>query len=314
MFKLYPPGSRKGNKVYYAILYVGGRQREVSTKTRDPKRARQFAREAEDRFYERDVLRSGKTKTAAAAVNDYIAWRRPSKNDEKYLLRLRTWFARKPIADIGQDAIDKAAQALYPGCTAETWNRQVYTPMSYVMKHAGVEKRIRRPKQKKPRHRALTRAQAEILLANASDADLYALLTVLFFAGRRISEAINLDPEYLDLPNARACFAVSKVDEDQWQPLHPRVVAALANLEKRKGRVFRWKTRFGPRKAIAALCKKTGIHFTPHVGRHSFATWLDADGATMRDLMDAGSWKDYKSVLRYIAKDKDHVRQMIGKL
>lgn len=313
MFILYPPGTRKRNKVYYAIIYVGGRQREVSTKTRDPRRAREFAKRAEERFYDSDVLGGGKTQTVGAAIAAYIAWRRPSKNDEHYLDILRKWFAAKPLTDMDQNAIDQAARALYPGRTPETWNRQVYTPISAALKHAGVEMRIRRPKQAKPRHKALTRAQAEILIANAGD-ELAALLTLLFFSGVRISEAMSLTPDRLDLPNARACFNVSKKGEDHWRPLHHRVVAALANLPERKDRLFRWRNRFGPRREMAALCAKTGIRFHPHMARHSFATWLTEEGSSLRDIMDAGGWEDYKSVLRYTRPDEERVRRAINRL
>ena len=52
----------------------------------------------------------------------------------------------RPIADIDQIAIDNACAALYPDAPATTRNRQFYTPVSAVMKHAGEARKIRRPK------------------------------------------------------------------------------------------------------------------------------------------------------------------------
>jgi integrase len=52
----------------------------------------------------------------------------------------------KPLSDIDQIAIDNAAAALYPNAPATTSNRQFYTPVSAVLKRAGVERTIRRPK------------------------------------------------------------------------------------------------------------------------------------------------------------------------
>src|SRR5260370_36771214 len=42
--------------------------------------------------------------------------------------------------------IDNAAAELYPPATAATRNRQVYTPVSAVLKRAGIEREIKRPK------------------------------------------------------------------------------------------------------------------------------------------------------------------------
>ncbi len=51
-----------------------------------------------------------------------------------------------PLADIDQMAIDRAAATLYPNATAQTRNRQFYTPVSAVLKRAGIDKRIQRPR------------------------------------------------------------------------------------------------------------------------------------------------------------------------
>lgn len=52
----------------------------------------------------------------------------------------------KRLRDIDQIAIDNAANALYPNAPATTKNRQFYTPVSAVMKRAGIERQIKRPK------------------------------------------------------------------------------------------------------------------------------------------------------------------------
>jgi integrase len=54
--------------------------------------------------------------------------------------------AQLRLTDIDQIKIDNAARALYPNAAAATLNRQFYTPVSAVMKRAGVERKIRRPK------------------------------------------------------------------------------------------------------------------------------------------------------------------------
>ena len=311
--KLIPPGRRHDNKVYYAVVTVKRKRREVSTDTRDPRLARRFAEQIETEMYEREVLGSGTPTTVGTAIEDYLAFRRPGQNDRRYLDLLRKWLGKELISEIDQNTFDRAAQALYPGRSADTWNRQVYTPLQAVLGHAGVTLRLRRPKQRKPRNKAVSRDTAHMLIANAGDPDLRALLTLLFYAGCRIGEAITLTTNRVDLVGRRLCFDITKTDRDSWRPMHEKVFEALANLPERK-QVFRWQTSSGPRKPLKALCKKLRITFTPHMARHSFATWLADEGVGLKDVMEAGGWEDYKSVLRYTGSNVERVRKAVDKL
>ena len=313
-FKLIPPGRRHGNKVYYAQIAVKGRRIEKSTHTRNKGLARKYAEALEAELYERHVLGRGPAETVADAIERYIAFRRPSTADRKYLDSLRAHAGKTLLDQVTQATFDHAAQVLYPGRAPETWNRQVYTPLQAALRHSGVNVMVRRPKLKKPRNRGVSKEAAQLLIGNAGDSDLAALLTVLFYTGCRIGEAISLTPERVDLQNKRLCFDLSKTDEDSWRPMHPEVFLALANLPERLDRVFRWQTTSGPRKPLRALCKRLGITVTPHMARHSFATWLADSGANMRDIMEAGGWSDHKSVLRYVGTDLERVRKVVEKL
>jgi integrase len=91
-------------------------------------------------------------------------------------------------------------------------------------------------------------------------------------------------------------------------------VALLGNVENKAGRVFRWETKSGVYKPLRALCKRIGVHMTPHMARHSMATWLVQDGVTTATIMEAGGWKDVKSVLRYGRANLAEVRAARGGL
>ncbi len=69
------------------------------------------------------------------------------------------------------------------------------------------------------------------------------LLTFLVGTGARLSEAIELDWCDTDLIGARAIFWRTKGGKRRKAHLPPVVVAALANLPHREGRIFRWITR-----------------------------------------------------------------------
>lgn len=312
--KMLRPGTRHGNKVYYARISVKGCRAEISTHTSNAKLARRFAEAVERGMFERHAL-SGSSKTVAQAIDGYIRFRRPASRDEDYLMALRAALGTRDCATVVQEDFDGCAAVLYPSCSNETRNRAVYTPLQAVLRHTGVHAPIKRPKQARPKHRSLTAAQRDILIRNAEDPELKALLTLLFYAGPRISEAIALTRERTDLVSGIACFELTKTDDEQWRPLHKKVVFALAQLPKREdGRFFRWKTRAGPRKQIAALSRQTQIPFSPHRARHTFADLMMEKGASLRDLMDAGGWRNERSAMRYTTKRVERARKAVNKL
>lgn len=312
--KLIPPGKRHGNKVYYAEIKVKGRRAEISTKTRNAKFAREYAESFEAELWKRHFAGRGETDTVQDAIERYIAFRRPRAQDRKWLDAIRMVIGETLVSDVNQHTFDQTAQFLYPGRAPETWNRQVYTPLQAALRHSGVNLMIRRPRMNKPRQRALSRDLAQLLIDGTNDADLKALLALLFYSGCRIGEAIAITPDRVDLQGLRICFDMSKTDRDHWRPLHKDAAQALSALPPRSDRIFRWKTTSGPRKPLRVLCKKLGVRMTPHDARHSFATWLTEEGASLRDLMDAGGWNDVKSVMRYVGGDVERVRKVVDKL
>jgi integrase len=99
-------------------------------------------------------------------------------------------------------------------------------------------------------------------------------------------------------------------------PLHPRVVAALANLKHRDGEVFRrpdgepyerpgkWADDHsaGARisTAFRGACRRAGItDFSPHDCRHTWATWHYQANRDLGALQRLGGWKSVRMVMRY---------------
>jgi integrase len=97
--------------------------------------------------------------------------------------------------------------------------------------------------------------------------------------------------------------------------LHPRLIAALANLPHRDGCVFRRpdglpyerpKRLDDPsahgaiRRAFANARRRAGLkHVTPHDLRHTWATWHYAANRDLTALMQLGGWKTVAMVMRY---------------
>ena len=151
------------------------------------------------------------------------------------------------LDEIDQIKIDNAASALYPGATPQTLNRQFYTPVSAVLKHVGVEGRIKRPKgwRGKNARSWLEPEQAFALLpaASALDQEFGLLCTTLLYTGMRISEALRAKLRHLDLERAALYLPQTKNGKSRTVYLPPMVVSAFRAMQPRSAR---------PQKATAA--------------------------------------------------------------
>ena len=70
---------------------------------------------------------------------------------KRYVAKLIKHFGETPLDQIDQAAIDQAAIALHPNAGNATRNAAVYTPVSAILHHAGVDIKLRRPKGAKGR-------------------------------------------------------------------------------------------------------------------------------------------------------------------
>lgn len=309
--RLYAPGTRKGNKFWVARISAAGvKRREISTGEGDEGRARKVAGGVE-----RELSESrGPTKSIGALIDAYISARRPAKVDEGYLLKLKAHFGKRNR--LAQVDAEEACRMLYPKRSAATWNRQVFSPLLAVFNHYDVPIKLKRPRVKPAQHRAVSREIRDTLINSAADPDLRCLLTIMFYTGARISEAVSLTWDRIDLHARKLKLAVTKTGEHGWRAMPEKLFLELANrpLETRIGRVTRWTTRAGPKKALAQLRKTTGIFFTPHMARHTFATLLVDGGASLVDVKDGGGWKSLRSVERYVADNVERVRKVVEKL
>ena len=192
------------------------------------------------RQWERDIERGqfvapGEPTFASAAVAYMNAGgqRRP-------LAPLLRHFGEKALKTIDQAAIDEAAVALFPHGTAATRNREIYTPVSAVLKRAGFNFKIRRPKGWRGRivRRWLWPDQAwrVITAAYELDPELGLLCVMLLFGGLRISEQLAMRADEVRLDEAFAFVPDSKNGEPQPMHLTESMVAALRGHPRGLGR------------------------------------------------------------------------------
>jgi integrase len=136
--------------------------------------------------------------------------------ERRFIKPLLDHFGGKPLSEIGQAEIDRAARLLYPGAKPATVNRQVYTPVSAILRHAHKRglcdlSELERPKQPKGKVRWLRPEEAERLIAACSP-HMKPLVAFLFYTGARVSEALYLHWRDVDLSRAHVVFTDTKLD------------------------------------------------------------------------------------------------------
>jgi len=235
----------------------------------------------------------------------------------RFLKQVNEHFGMTLLSRIDQGAIDHGALAVYPTAKPATLDRQFYAPVSAVLNYAAKrgwwEKRIiARPKKAKGRIRWITPDEAEALIDECA-AHLRPLVIFSLYTGARVSEALYLDWNQLDLSRYHVDFLETKNGDPRGVPLHSRVISELANLPHRTGPVFL--TNRGipysprPREVRAggqiktgfnSACRRAGIEdFHPHDMRHTWATWHYQANRDLVALQTLGGWKSLEMVLRY---------------
>lgn len=235
-WKLKPP--REGKSPYYTVRgkYCGIRI-DRSTGTSEGRAAKRIF-EKWKRLAEEGKYSVQPPASEPSFVNAATAYLK-ADGDGTYLDPILVAWKARMLADIDQAAIDTLAFELYPLATPQTRNRQVHTPISAVLKHVGIEKKIRRPKgwRGKKSTSWLEPDQAFALLEGADREDLeFGLLCrfILYGGGLRLGEALSRRLEHLKLDRAFCYLEDSKNGEPRGVHLPPYLVQAFLDQPARR--------------------------------------------------------------------------------
>lgn len=328
---------RHGSPHWYLRGTVRGLCVDESTRTGDRKAAEEVRAVREAELLKRSVHGDAAVRTFAEAALSYME----SGGERGHLAPIISAIGRRPLASIGQAEIDTLAKKLKPAGGPATQNRHVYTPVSAVLHHAARKRWcdkpvIARPKEPKGRVRWITHDEAEKLI-DAAAPHIRPLVIILLSTGARLAEALYLDWRNVDLSAGHVEFLDTKNGEARGVPLHPRAVAALANLPHRTGAVFRralpYETAKGDKRPLgpayevrtggggqvktawAGMCKRAGIaDFSPHDCRHTWATWHYRANRDLTALMELGGWKSVSMVMRYAHVNTSHLAGSIDQI
>lgn len=244
-------------------------------------------------------------------------------------------FGATPLSQMTQQAIDDAANEMYPNVSPATRNGYVYTPVSAIMHHALGDKcpLIRRPKGAKGNVKTdfMWPADAFAIVKAADEIDeqfgLY--LRLLLYTGIRKSEGLDVLRGDARPDERAAWLRDSKNGDPRMLKLREDIIGPLQkHLERHTGeRLFKFKDgghfKHLLLRAKLAACglpcpKRRPTGWKPpkhrlsfvgfHTFRHTWATWMRRyGGADVQGLSATGNWRDPRSALRYshvVARDE----------
>jgi integrase len=200
--KLYPP--RAGKSPNYSVrgTYLG-QYVDRTTGTPDRATARKVLQKIE-RDIERGTFTEKAGPTFASAALSYLK----AGGDDRFIDPLTKHFKERPLAEIDQAAIDDAAYQIYPNASPATRNRQVYTPVSAILKHVGHAFQLKRPKGsagvKKLNWLRPEEAERIFTAAKKIDKEFSLFLVLLCYTGLRLSEALHLEVREVSLQESLA--------------------------------------------------------------------------------------------------------------
>ncbi|QRM36980.1 site-specific integrase [Rhizobium rhizogenes] len=310
-----------------------------STKVRDEAQADAIRRQIENEVAERNITGREPTVTFRAAAEKYVKdggearfLRASHKEGDPFRLHSRfDAIAAKPIDQISEDLINGEGKKFYPNDS--TRRRQWHGPIIAVMRVNKFRPDIKRPDDGEKRTHFLRPDQALTLLGHISRSRFPnpwspALATFLFGQGARVGETMAIDGrDDVSLEHRYAILRDTKNGKERMVNLCPRVVAAISTLpnlgkkgplflrydgrpyEEKEGRGY--KLTFWTR-AVKAMDFDTSI-YTPHVARHSWATWFYSQTKDVVRLKAEGGWESDEWE-RYVKLANPSIGRLAAKL
>ncbi|MER9471019.1 tyrosine-type recombinase/integrase [Mesorhizobium sp. M0520] len=306
--------------IAYATGTFNGKRIRKSLKTRKPAEAEEQRAIYEAKLYKRSTYGEAAVRTFEEAAVSYLE----QGGEGRYVPKVLKHFKGRAVGSIMPAEIRGAALTLYPKASASTRNRQAVTPARSIINHAhdlgwcGPVKVKQFDVAKSRKNKPVDRDWMTKFLAESDKSGLPHLSACVLFmqqTGARISEAINLLGEFVDL-GARVAM-LEKTKTDEWSPryLTAELVARMAALGLEKGkRVFGYTDRQAVNRRIKAVCNRAKIEprSSHAAGRHSFATNAINGGARIKEAMDAGGWKSASLFMQTYVHSEEAGRNVAG--
>ncbi len=302
----------KRGDTYHMQGTVAGQRIRESTGARRRAQAIEIARAREQEIIDRATLGRRATVTFAEAALAYMDAGGEARFLDPILAALGPDFL---LADLHNDTLGDLARAIYPTAAPATVQRQLVAPCSAVYNAAAANgladpRKFQNRGADNKRLRWLTPAEAEALLA-AADPHALPILAALLGSGARVSEILAVEARHFHVETGEIWVPDTKNGHPRMIELAPRALRlVLASNPPEAGRVFltpkgrpyiigdnRGGQIKGAMDKAAAAAGLEGI--TPHVLRHTWATWYYAATHDFGGLLDKGGWRKSDMANRY---------------
>lgn len=286
---------RRG-KIWHYRGKVAGQRLRGSCKTADEAIAARTAAQIETDGWKCHFDGPQAVLTFAQASGLYKAAGKPAR----FLKRIEDHWKDTLVREIKASSIRQMAIALYPKATNATRNRQAIIPCQAVINYAADSElcpfiRVKRFKTEKKIRPPFTLEWVDAFCRHAPP-HLEALALFMFATGARISEALAVKWDHVNLQERTVLIPRSKIAEQRIVNLPPRVFEAIANLPIGEHRpVFFYRRRGDLHHKWDAVIKAAKIkRLTPHSGRHGFATTSLRNGVDPKTAAWLGGWKNMR--------------------
>ena len=263
---------RRGKTWHYRGT-VAGRRLRGSCQTTDKTTAARKAAQIDSGEWKRRDDGPQAVLTFAQAAIPY----RSAGKSTRFLDRIEDYWKDTRVMDIRPSSIRQMAMELYPGTSGATMNRQAIVPCQAIINHAAEAElcpliRVKRFKFEKKIKPPFTLEWLDAFFAASDSPYLQALALFMFGTGARISEALAIEWEHVDLAARTILIPKTKIAEQRQVHLPPPLLASIASLPIVKGRpIFWYRTGWDLRNKWETTIRRAGIQrMTPHSGRHGF--------------------------------------------
>jgi integrase len=288
----------------------------IGTRTRDRKVAEAKLKEVEEQHRIAATTVSRPAYNFADAVLEYDRKKGRAgggRDGERYVRLLLQYFGRTPLSEIGDTDMSAFCEATYPGAKASTLVRQAYGPMQWVWNKAAKAglcdpKEFSKPSIKRePVKYARDDKWLFKVLRACQRLEQRCALLFMSFSGTRATEVVTIRVADYN-PQRAEIITRTKGGKERVVALPPLVNEALQLLvagrtRDPQERLFGYASRYSLNRILKRACRRAGVeHLSPHkAGRHTFAARLLRDGASLKELQQAGGWDDIGVVARNYA-------------
>jgi integrase len=299
----------KRGKIYHYRGTVAGRRLRGTTGTTKKAAAERFISDLEDKQWKGHFDGPGAVLTFAQAA---LLYRQAGKST-RFLDTIEDYWKDTLVSSINSGMVQKAAIALHPKAGGATKNRHVIVPTQAIINHAAdldlcTRLRVKRFPSVTKKKTPATWEWVKAFMA-AGNPHIGALCCFMFLTAARVSEAIDVRWEDVDLSAATAVIRETKVGKERTAHLPPPLVVAIANIESNRepsAKVFKYSSRHTLRPQWEKVIKRASLpRLTFHTCRHGFATSLLHKGVDPVTVAKMGGWASAQLVFETYGHAKE---------